>query len=156
MSNQPSCKSGTKIERGQVYDYIERATCVDCGYGEATVATIPVTNHSFEEPVVTTIPGFGGGSGGPYCTSTTCPSIPGWEFSGIAGLLLPNSLSFPPEALDGDQVAYSDSRSNGEAFATQTVPDFVYQPNLDYKLTVSIGNRLQTEIPFGDGVMSLF
>jgi len=119
-------------------------------------ASIAVTNHSFEQPVVTTIPGFLTSTAGPFCFASACPSIPGWEFSGLGGLFQPNNTVFPLGAVDGSQVFFSDARGNGDAVAVQTLSNTFYQLGIDYSLTVSVGNRAESFIPFANGEITLF
>ena len=115
-----------------------------------------MTNPSFEDPVVTTIPGFLNSTAGPFCFASACPSIPGWEFSGLGGLFRPNNSVFPPGAVDGSQVFFSDTRGNGDAVAVQTLTNTFYQPGIDYSLTVAVGNRAESFIPFANGEITLF
>ncbi len=123
----------------------------------ASAAAITVTNDSFEDPVVTTIPGFNNSTAGPFCFATTaCPSIPGWELSGLGGLFQPNNSVFPAGSLDGTQVFFTDGRSVEPSRAVQTLSGVTYQQNVSYTLTVTVGNRAEGFIPFGGGAISLF
>ena len=122
----------------------------------AHAASITVTNHSFEDPIVTTIPGWLNSTAGPFCFASACPSIPGWEFSGLGGLFAPNNSVFPVGAVDGSQVFFSDTRGNGDAIAVQSLTDTFYQSGLSYSLTVAVGNRAESFIPFANGEITLF
>lgn len=119
-------------------------------------ANIAVINPSFEDPVVTTIPGFLTSTAGPFCFAAQCPSIPGWEFAGLGGLFQPNNSVFPAGAIDGSQVFFSDTRGNGDAIAVQNLTSSLYQSGIDYSLTVSVGNRAEGFIPFANGEITLF
>ena len=127
-----------------------------CTVEIAVAEDIGVNNSSFELPTVTTVPGFLTSTAGPFCFANACPSIPGWELSGLGGVFQPNSSVFPPSAFGGSQVYFSDGRGNGDGIAVQELETTLYQPNLDYELTVSVGNRLEGFIPFGEGHVLLF
>ena len=122
----------------------------------ASAAQISVNNPSFEDPLVTSIPGFSNSTQGPFCFSSVCPSIPGWEFSGIGGLFKPNASVFSPAVMDGIQVFDSDDRGNGNGFAVQFLNSVLYQQDVDYSLTVSVGTRADFSIGFGEGEITLF
>jgi hypothetical protein len=122
----------------------------------ALARDVAVTNGSFEDPVVTTIPGHLTSTAGPFCFASACPSIPGWAFEGLGGLFQPNGSVFPPGAMHGTQVFFSDGRGAGDAIATQSFASTLYRPGTDYTLTVAVGNRAESFIPFGGGFLSLF
>ena len=119
----------------------------------ASAVPLAVVNGSFEDPVVTTIPGYLNSTAGPFCLPSACPSIPGWTFGGLGGLFRPNGTVFSPAVLDGAQVYFSDSRGDGSGLATQVLAT-TFQALADYTLTVAIGNR--ADVAFGDGQISLF
>lgn len=119
----------------------------------ANAASLSVVNGSFEDPVVTAVPGFVASSAGPFCYPTICSSIPGWSFAGLGGLFSPNAGVMPPAMVDGAQVYFGDGLGSGAGVATQML-SATYQAATTYQLTVAIGTR--TDISFGDGRIALF
>lgn len=72
--------------------------------------------------------------------------IPGWTLSnpnGGAGTFNPSVLSYPDEAPEGNNVAWS---SASDVVISQVLTDVVV-PNTLYILEVAVGNRLDTPFP---------
>ncbi|HKQ40532.1 MAG TPA: DUF1549 domain-containing protein, partial [Verrucomicrobiae bacterium] len=94
--------------------------------GALRAETIPVINHSFEQPEL--------GTEGQHML----PDVPGWKVSGRNGVILNGKVGKEMAGTDQHQLAYLNGTIAGELMQ-DVLPEL--KPNTVYSLTASIGLR---------------
>ena len=86
----------------------------------AQTTAVPVTNHSFELPVLKP-------------NSWTSKFAPGWTVSGVAGVFYPLAVHLPQGASDGNQVSYAERGSLSQTLSTKLAANTQYTLNVDLR-----------------------
>jgi hypothetical protein len=100
--------------------------CVLLGLGQATAASLLVTNPSFESPALVNPGDF------------TTVSPPGWTLTGAGGVFKPSVGTSVNSVPDGTQVGYAGALSTGSLFQDLGVAAVTGQI---YQLSVDVGSR---------------